>query len=351
MENNIYSNKDELQDSNTRLIPRRKLLASLAMAGGAVAAGSVLNNPVYGQSVIDAVYGNGERNILAEGSSNAFFNVKDFGALGDCSKDDTAAIQACVNAAMENSGLVLFPGKGPYLISSPITIRQPKQTTDSSNGVNVHFINDMRKITILSFSQAVIKAAAPVTSIFVTSTIAANGQGTYSNFYTEFYGLHLDGDNLATNGINIIEAMHTKVERCNINKVQKCIVNSGYGVHQIIFNVLYGTVAGVDFTSGGDSLFMHNDIFVEHEKNGIIIRPWGGNTTFFRNIFTSINSDIPNSESSGIYIKADNSGDEGRALATTKILCNSFDGMKYGVKTKGFSSRNQNVFEIEIFNN
>ena len=50
------------------------------------------------------------------------FNVKDFGAVGDNSTDDTAAIQACINAAeAAYRGVVLFP-RGLYRISASLQL-------------------------------------------------------------------------------------------------------------------------------------------------------------------------------------------------------------------------------------
>src|SRR5262249_21385700 len=48
-------------------------------------------------------------------------NVKDFGAVGNGSVDDTAAIQAAVNwTSGANRGTIYFP-LGRYVVSSPIT--------------------------------------------------------------------------------------------------------------------------------------------------------------------------------------------------------------------------------------
>ncbi|MFS0837268.1 glycosyl hydrolase family 28-related protein [Paenibacillus sp. 1P03SA] len=52
-----------------------------------------------------------------------FFNVRDFGAVGDGIADDSTAIQNCVNAAYAHSGSVYFPG-GVYKITKTILFDQ-----------------------------------------------------------------------------------------------------------------------------------------------------------------------------------------------------------------------------------
>ena len=49
-------------------------------------------------------------------------NVKDFGAVGDGVADDTAAIQAAINAAAASGGGFVFFNKGSYRITSAISI-------------------------------------------------------------------------------------------------------------------------------------------------------------------------------------------------------------------------------------
>jgi hypothetical protein len=50
------------------------------------------------------------------------FNVKDFGALGDHSHDDTAAIQAALNAALDNGGGVVYFPAGNYQITRTLEV-------------------------------------------------------------------------------------------------------------------------------------------------------------------------------------------------------------------------------------
>lgn len=57
-------------------------------------------------------------NRMIDGAS---FNVKDYGATGDNSTDDTSAIQAAIDAAELVGGTVFFP-QGEYVTSSKLTI-------------------------------------------------------------------------------------------------------------------------------------------------------------------------------------------------------------------------------------
>lgn len=50
-------------------------------------------------------------------------NVKDFGASGNGSTDDTAALQAAINSLPQAGGQVFAPA-GTYVVSSPITLRE-----------------------------------------------------------------------------------------------------------------------------------------------------------------------------------------------------------------------------------
>ena len=54
-------------------------------------------------------------------AGSQWFNVTDFGAIGDGETDDSAAIQAAINAASPRGGVVYLP-RGDYLISSGLTI-------------------------------------------------------------------------------------------------------------------------------------------------------------------------------------------------------------------------------------
>jgi len=96
-------------------------------------------------------------------------SVKDFGATGDGTTNDTAAIQAALNA----SAAVYFP-KGTYLISSALTI--PSTSAGSylyGDGENISII-----LTNTAVSPAMITSASGVTSCNLTDIQLVNTGGT-----------------------------------------------------------------------------------------------------------------------------------------------------------------------------
>jgi len=80
------------------------------------------------------------------------FNVKDYGALGDDSNDDTAAAQAAIDAAeTEGGGVVLFP-EGTYLLNSFYSGYTPSGRSNDVarlyiDGDNISFVGQGAKLT------------------------------------------------------------------------------------------------------------------------------------------------------------------------------------------------------------
>lgn len=120
-------------------------------------------------------------------AQNLYINVQDYGATGNGSSDDTAAIQAAIAAESDSghytSKTVFFPS-GTYLITSPISIYPQASATD-------------RPVHLIASRGVVIKANAAISSIFHKNTT------TQFQIQTIIEGFDLNGNMLADTAISI----------------------------------------------------------------------------------------------------------------------------------------------------
>jgi hypothetical protein len=113
-------------------------------------------------------------------------NVKDFGAVGNGSTDDTAAIQAAVNYSggpysVANRGTIFFPS-GVYRVSAPITF-------ELNDGVlNIRFLGAPGAMLVGSFGDALLKRSwvTPVATVISIENLQlqnnhATGKGIILN--------------------------------------------------------------------------------------------------------------------------------------------------------------------------
>lgn len=96
-------------------VSRRKLLASLGLAGVAMAAASIPQTAYADNDDED----NANWKELIYGQIGV--NVKRFGAHGNGTANDAAAIQSAINSLLPTGGIVFFPA-GTYLVGSPIVL-------------------------------------------------------------------------------------------------------------------------------------------------------------------------------------------------------------------------------------
>lgn len=155
METGTPTNTSSAPDA---LVSRRKLLASLGMAGLAAAAGSTLLSANHDPlSVISSTYGDegcceelaewiGDLDLfrpqdpdiiskLKNESTERGLNVIWFGAVGDGITDDTVALQAAINAAASSNRMVISP---PSLIfRTTDSLHVPSDMTIDLNGSTI----------------------------------------------------------------------------------------------------------------------------------------------------------------------------------------------------------------------
>ena len=92
-----------------------------------------------GPSAIGPWTNTGDNNYEVAPTNLGWFNVMDYGAIGNGVADDTTAIQNAINAA-SNGGTVYFPS-GTYGISSPLNVTNNRGVTLLGSGGNASKIN------------------------------------------------------------------------------------------------------------------------------------------------------------------------------------------------------------------
>ncbi|MDF2717880.1 MAG: algY, partial [Paenibacillus sp.] len=115
-------------------ITRRAMLASMGLAGVALGGQALLGadwaGAFGGHSVTGSVYGGDPEDIpgqieqiLAKLAHMCSENVKDYGAVGDGVADDTAAIQAAIDAVSAKGGGIVCVPCGTYMTSGPVVMK------------------------------------------------------------------------------------------------------------------------------------------------------------------------------------------------------------------------------------
>jgi hypothetical protein len=87
-------------------------------------------------------------NKMQLGERNRIFNVKNYGAAGDGTTDDTAAINNAINAATVLGGTVFFP-PGSYRLATAATLNPPGDAATVILKSNVQIVGSGRGATIL----------------------------------------------------------------------------------------------------------------------------------------------------------------------------------------------------------
>lgn len=104
-------------------------------------------------------------------------SVKDFGAVGDGVTDDTAAIQAAINAVAANGGGSIFFPEGTYLLSSELTITTAGITLFGANRLSSILQQNTTSAKILNITANFTNVSS--LSFIYTITPIAGGTAIY----------------------------------------------------------------------------------------------------------------------------------------------------------------------------
>lgn len=180
-------------------------------------------------------------------SGSPVVNVKDFGAKGNGSSDDAAAIQAAIDSVQTLGGLVYFPS-GIYIIKTQIFFYSCQ---------------------VLFFEKgATLKQGAAINNLLMTYCAADTTEynGTHDAI---IYGATFDGGAFTTNN-TLVGTVHAK----NII-FENCTIKNAYGIwHNMEINSSYNVkVVNCDF-EGSRKTGANGELLQIDALNGESTWPW-----------------------------------------------------------------------------
>lgn len=100
----------------------RQVIAGTGLSGGGDLSANRTFNVSYGASASTAAQGNDSRIVNAQ-QYLGFLSVKSYGAVGDGTTNDTAAVQAAIDAAPSTGAVIWFPAGTYKLVTSALTLK------------------------------------------------------------------------------------------------------------------------------------------------------------------------------------------------------------------------------------
>lgn len=183
------------------------------------------------------------------------YNVKDHGALGNGSTDDTAAIQATINLASANGGVVYLP-PGTYNISASLTLTSNIVFTGAGQGATTIQQNSTTSAAIVGADLTAVR----IQDMRINGPASGTGIGIRLTLSVATFVLNLSVEDVVvsafgSDGINIAVPLATRFNRVT---VRNC---GGYGFNMVGVN--FPTSSAVSFqscyalsnTAGGFHLF------------------------------------------------------------------------------------------------
>lgn len=269
------------------------------------------------------------------GSAPFYFSVTSFGAVGDGSADDTAALQAAINAAQAVGGTAFLP-PGSYKTTSPLVITSRMSLLGSGYQSDS---GDLYNNTLFSQSSGFLCPAIVPSGSFNAINVNANFAVSLQNFQITYP----TQPSVGTVGIFLGSAAGSAA---NMNSIVRdvCITQPDIGISVLdAYNYVLDNVIILDawstsiiqdqsktFSSGSgrnfsDSTIVNCLMWSGGVANHIVIRAGGG----LRIINNKINAATGSPTSAGILINPINSA--AFNIEPLLILNNSIEGQGVGI--------------------
>lgn len=253
----VYQNKAtySLNTSTLTFSEAPPLNASIeVVSGDSISEGSIANSSAidYNQGGTGAV----DRTVKAK--LQEFVSVKDFGAVGDGVTDDTAAIQAAIDAVSLN-GTLLMPA-GTYLVSGVLDFRRVSVLGNTANiegshsgivailgGASVTTINPQQSLNrvyrtggqtttptvriIGAKSMTIFLSFSEYVQLYSDSDVSADANIGYNNFYFTFlFKLELTNNPSTSGGAQWINE-----NKFFLNRIKDLVLDGDYNFNHNYF--------------------------------------------------------------------------------------------------------------------
>jgi len=278
----------ETNSSTVTLTAPAALGDQFLFQGGAVVTG----NQVPGSQVSFLQAGTGAVTRNMQDKVRESVSVKDFGAIGDGTTDDTAAIQAAVNSVSSNGGQVIFPS-GSYKTTSEILIPSS----------NVSLIGDSE------LSTKIIRIGSGNTIRFYS----ASGLNSVGVSRISFIG----------QDVGITSGNHLVFKNCYKITVQNVNVNNGFSGFEFESsnNIRVHTV-NMNFTNALSSSARHGMHFVTQNADVFVsfVNIWMGYIVTTPSLAITCNGDY------GFHVEAC----DGLWISDTHVACSKQANFGFG---------------------
>ncbi len=330
---NVFSHKSSVSPNKCRYGIN---LSGSCAQGTVIVSNSFAASPQFNIGTVQIatapVNNNGSTSLPAyiRGNANAFdepagyyINVKEapYNARGNGSTDDTAAIQAALDAVPSTGGVVYLP-PGQYEISATLIITQ-----DNTTLIGAGAGNRIGATQVGTGSR--IEAAAGVTGSVIRVQRTANDRTVYG---VKIQDLAIDGDSIGTNVDGILfrsvkgQIHNVTVNNCTGNGIRV----QGYGGWPAERNKFiasdsgYNTAAGIYFDSDAADNMITNCVFMQNQ-DGLL-------TT--QSSITATSSAFASNTRYGAYLN--NAGSRSRFVGC-RFQQNAHHGLILDSATTGFS--------------
>jgi hypothetical protein len=247
----------------------------------------------------------------ARANTNFAYNVKDYGAIGNGSTNDTNAILLAISASQASGrGTVYFPD-GTYVITGSLTLVSNPQCDIAlvGNGSNVSIIKQTANVNGIEFNmdngglddqiyQVSIRGLGLTTSGASSSSIyityGTSSQSAHENVSVDLNDVHIlsDNSNYWSNGIILESAWNFRITNCMIVgrplgsfyqgtglELRRLCINGTINQSQFNFWKTGISINSVDYTSTGQNTegLLLNQIYMVPVVYGVYAK---GNKSF-----------------------------------------------------------------------